>query len=257
MNNQESINKAFEALKTFQWGTDRKVLDPIDDAIPATYGNAEARKELETKLAAALGTNLSRAAKDFVCRKLTVIGTAASVPALAALLGDKDLSHMARYALERIQAPEAAQALRDALSSLQGELKIGVIGSLGVRRDTAAVAGLTAALKAADAATTGTVLGGDFGTLGSADLALATAAATALGNIGTEPAVETLSRVLATTAVKSAVSDAMLASAERLLADGKKAAALGAYKQILKSNPPKNVRLAATRGMLLVSGKKK
>ncbi len=34
-----------------------------------------------------------------------VIGTAESVPALAALLPDKDLSHMARYALERIPAP--------------------------------------------------------------------------------------------------------------------------------------------------------
>jgi HEAT repeat protein len=256
MKNQESIDKAFEALKTYQWGTDRKVLTPIDDAIPETHGDAAAQKELETRLAAVLGSNLSRAAKDFACRKLTVIGTAASVPALASLLNDKDLSHMARYALERIEAPEAAQALRDALPSLKGKLKIGVIGSLGVRRDTAAIVALAEALGTANATATGTALGGDIGTLGSADLAVATAAATALGDIGTEQAVESLSRAMAATAVKQAVSDAMLASAERLLADGKKVAALGVYKQLLKGNPPKNVRLAATRGLLLVGGKK-
>jgi HEAT repeat protein len=237
MKNQESIDKAFEALKTYQWGTDRKVLAPIDDAIPETHDDAAARKELETRLAAVLSTGLSRAAKDFACRKLMVIGTAASVSALASLLNDNDLSHMARYALERIEAPEAAQALRDALPSLKGTLKIGVIGSLGVRRDSAAIAVLTAALA-------------------DADVAVATAAATALGDIGTEQAVESLSQATASAGVKPAVLDAMLASAERLLADGKKAAALGVYKQLLKDNPPKNVRLAATRGLLLVGGKK-
>ena len=77
-----------------------------------------------------------------MCRKLTIVGTAASVPALAGLLGDKDHSHMARYALERIPAPEAGQALREALARLSGNLKIGVISSLGLRRDAAAVSAL-------------------------------------------------------------------------------------------------------------------
>ncbi len=54
---------------------------------------------------------------------------------LAAVLADKDNSHMARYALERIQASEVAAALRDALPKVAGALKIGVIGSLGARRD--------------------------------------------------------------------------------------------------------------------------
>ena len=46
---------------------------------------------------------------------------------------------MARYALERIPAAAAAAALRDALPKLTGTLKVGVIGSLGVRRDAASV----------------------------------------------------------------------------------------------------------------------
>jgi HEAT repeat protein len=239
MKNQESVDKAFEALKTFEWGADRKALSAIDDAVPATHGDAAARKELETRLAAVLGSGLSRAAKDFAARKLTVIGTAASVPALAALLADNDLSHMARYALERIPAAEAAQALRDALPKLSGKLKVGAIGSLGVRRDTGAIAALAAAI-------------------GGGNATVAAAAANALGVIGTAEAVEALKKAGATASAdaKPAVADAVLAAAERLLANGDKAAAQGAYKLLLTGKPAKNVRLAATRGLLLVGGKK-
>ena len=151
-----AIDKAFEALKTFNWGVDhskyRELLGPIDDAVPATHGDAAARKELETKLAAVLSSGASRAAKDFVGRKLAIIGTAESVPALAALLPDKDLSHMARYALERIPAPEAGKALRDALAKTSGAEKAGVIGSLGARRDAESVADLAALVGDSDAA---------------------------------------------------------------------------------------------------------
>ena len=98
-----AVDKAFEALKTYDWGADRNLLNPIDEAVVATRGDAAARKDLETRLAAVLKTDASRDAKAFVCRKLMVIGTAESVPALAGLLADKDLSHMARYALERMR----------------------------------------------------------------------------------------------------------------------------------------------------------
>ena len=81
----EAVDKAFDALKTYDWGTDRNVLKPIDDAVVASHGDAGARKALETRLAAVLKTDASRAAKDFVCRKLSLIGTAACVPTVAEL----------------------------------------------------------------------------------------------------------------------------------------------------------------------------
>ena len=232
------MDQAFEALKTYDWGADLKALTPIDEAVIATRGNAEARKELETRLAEVLKTPVPRDAKDFVCRKLMVVGTAASVPALAALLPAPENSHMARYALERIAAPEAAQALREALPKLSGALKVGVIGSLGVRQDAASVP-LLAAL------------------LGDADAVVARAAALALGDIRTPEAA----RVLASTkpvqdGAKPAAIDASLACAEKLLADGKKAEALALYKGLTGENQPKHVRLAATRGMLACAGKK-
>ncbi len=74
---QAAVNKAFEALKTYDWGKDYSALKPIDEAVVATHGDAAARKDLETRLAAVLKTCVSRDAKDYVCRKLTVIGSAA------------------------------------------------------------------------------------------------------------------------------------------------------------------------------------
>ena len=231
------LDKAFDALKDYDWGADRSVLNPIDEAVVATHGDTAARKKLESRLAAVLQTDVSRDAKDFVCRKLMVIGTATSVPTLAELLPEQDHSHMARYALERIPAPEAAQAMRDALPNLSGALKVGVIGSLGVRQDAASVPLLA-------------------GLLGGTDVAVAKAAACALGAIQTVTSAKALAeaerRLMRDQGRKTHAS---LACAEALLDDGKKVAALAIYKGLAKQEQPKHVRLAATRGMLACAGK--
>ena len=232
------LDKAFDALKDYDWGDDRSVLNPIDEEVVATHGDTAARKKLESRLAAVLQTDVSRDAKDFVCRKLMVIGTAASVPTLAELLPEQDHSHMARYALERIPAPEAAQAMRDALPRLSTALKVGVIGSLGVRQDAASVSNLA-----------------DL--VGDADAAVAKAAACALGAIRTADASRALAELKSVNGeAQSAATDASLACAEALLDDGKKVAALAIYKGLAKQEQPKHVRLAATRGMLACAGKK-
>ncbi len=185
-----------------------------------------------------LKTGVSRDAKDFVCRKLMMIGTAASVPALAALLPEKDLSHMARYALERIPAPEAAQALRDALPKLSGPLKVGVIGSLGraARRGQRARAGRVAWRRRPGRGLCRRLRFGRPAHGGSRQ------------GPGARQASER--------ALKRAVIDASLSCAEGLLADGKKAEALAIYKSLTGDGQPKHVRLAATRGMLTSAGKK-
>lgn len=231
------LDQAFDALKTYDWGKDPAVLNPIQEAIVATHGNEAGRKELEGRLAEVLKSNVSRDAKDFVCRKLMIIGTAASVPTLAALLGDNDLSHMARYALERIPAPQAAQALRESLSKLGGALQVGVISSLGVRRDAESVPALAALLR-------------------DSDSAVARAAALALGDIRSGEAAKTLTDAKPQGGgAAAAATDATLACAEALLRDGKKAEALAIYKSLSGPQQPKHVRLAATRGMLATAGK--
>lgn len=235
--NFETIDQALEALKTYDWGTDRGPLAPLEAAIVTTRDDAAARADLITKLTAALASEISRDAKDIVCRLLMVVGTAEAVPALAALLASEELSHMARYALERIPDPAAAKALRDAIPQLNGKLKAGVIGSLGVRKDADSVAILAPLLADADPVVVRT-------------------AACALGDIQTTDAVAALSAASVPAECQMAVTDALLACAEKLLADTQRAEAMKIYKKFTGDQQPKHVRLAATRGLLACAGKK-
>jgi HEAT repeat protein len=231
------LDQAFETLQTFDWGSDPKTLNAIDEAIVATRDDAAKRQELESRLVAVLKTEAPHAAKDFVCRKLRIVGTAASVPSLAALLPDKTFSHLARYALESIPAPEAAQALRDALPKVDNPLKIGAMESLGTRGDVASVPALAALL-------------------GDAEPAVARSAALALGAIRDPAGARALREARSESdEVRIAATDASLACAEALLAAGKKLEAMAIYKAFVGEGQPKHVRLAATRGMLACAGR--
>ena len=226
----EQLDKAFETLKTYDWGMDPNLIKPIDEAIVATHTDAAARKELETRLIAVLKTEVPRDAKDAVCRALKTIGTAAAVPALAALLADEKLSHMARYALERIPGPEAAQAMLEALPKVAPKLKVGIIASLGVRGEAASTAPLSALLADSDAA-------------------VAAAAAHALGNIGSVDAAKALITAKAGAATKAAIADASLVCAGNLVSGGNKVPAKITYEKLLANTPSKQVKEAATIGL--------
>ncbi|MDX1962924.1 MAG: HEAT repeat domain-containing protein [Pirellulales bacterium] len=230
-----SLDQAFEALKTYTWGTDRGPLNPIEDAV-ATLQDQD-RASLEKRLAEALDSDCSLAAKDYICRKLLIIGTPASIPTLAAMLDKKELSHMARSVLERMPDPEASSALRTAAEKLDGVLLVGVIGSLGVRQDAASIPQLSKHLSHADAQ-------------------VSHAAAHALGDIRNAEAVKALSAsATKEPQTQAAIQDAKLACGEALLAAGKKVEALAIYKSMANDSVPKHVKLAATRGMLACAGK--
>jgi HEAT repeat protein len=236
---QAALDKAFETLKSYDWGQDRKALEPIESAILATHGKPAERKALEERLAAMLKPDAPRAANDHICRKLSLIGTATSVPALAALLTDKDNSHMARYALERMPCPEAVKAMRDALAKTSGVTKVGIINSLGMRADGESTAALV-------------------GLLADADKEIVSAAVAALAKICTPEAVKAIQEFQknAPPELSLAAADACLVCAEKLLAAGKKMEALALYKRLTGEEQPKHIRVAATRGILAVTGKK-
>ncbi|MBK5293161.1 MAG: hypothetical protein JJE04_15995 [Acidobacteriia bacterium] len=74
--------------------------------------------------------------KAKACQRLAVTGDKTAVPALAALLADPQLSLYARMGLEPNPDPSAGEALRSALSTLKGIQLIGVINSIGLRKDS-------------------------------------------------------------------------------------------------------------------------
>jgi HEAT repeat protein len=233
----EALDNAWATLKTYEWGSDRAPLEPIEKAVNDTFGDAAARLELQQRLIAVLQSDAPRAAKDFVCRKLSEIGSATSVPALAELLNNEQLSHMARYALERIPDEAAVVALRDALPAVADLEKVGVINSLGVRRDEQCAAELIRLLKAENKQ-------------------VAAAATQALGKIGNAQAAEALDQFQtdAPEVLRLAAADAYLNCAEQLLADGNKLAAMKIYRQLSKRDDLKHIQLAARRGLLAALG---
>ena len=110
-------------------------------AISITHSSPAAAVTEDAALAVlSSGADLHQSA--VACQQLGVVGTAKSVPALAALLDKEHLSAYARCGLENIEDPSAGKALRDALPGLKGHDLSGVVNSLGVRRDAAAVPAL-------------------------------------------------------------------------------------------------------------------
>jgi HEAT repeat protein len=234
-----ALDKALETLKTYDWGADREALNPIDQAIIATYDDAAARKSLEKSLVDTLAGGISRSAQDYVCRKLRIVGTNQSVEALAALLPAENTSHIARYALERIPAEKAAEALRNALPKVSKKLQPGIIGSLGVRRDKKSI-----------------MVFSKF--LGDSDIQVAKAAAQSLGLIGTSAAAKELSKFAkkASANMKLPVADACLVCAEQLLANGEKSEAVALYNELKGDDKPSHIKAAAVKGILTAATKK-
>ena len=234
-----AVDKAFEALKTYDFGASRAALMPIDDAVVACLGDTRSRRELEKRLTAAMKADISPLAKEYVCRQLCLIGSAESAPALAELLADPKLSHWARSALEHVPGSKAARALRRSLPTLRGLEKIGVVNALGMRRDADSASALASLLEDPDTRIVG-------------------AAAAALGNIGTSASAKVLLKFqpAAPDAVRSVLADACLSCAERLAAAGKKTVAAAIYKALAGSPQPEHVRAAATRGLSLAVGKR-
>jgi HEAT repeat protein len=190
--------------------------------------------EKEKELLAVLQSDAPAADKAIACKKLAIDGSAAAVPALAKLLPDQQLHSWARIALEAIPGAEADAALRTAAESLEGRLLIGVVNSLGIRRDTKAVAQLAKRLE-------------------DKDVEVASAAAVALGRIGDAAATKTLRDALASVPkpVNSAVAEGLILCAEQRLADDKSAEAIEIYDQVRKAEVPKTRFLEATRGAIL------
>jgi HEAT repeat protein len=227
-----SLDEAMKRIATYEFGQSRQSLIEVAGFLRDSYGDPDRRKELRSRLTALLSSDATADCKRFVCEQLSIIGTAQEVPALANLLTDENLSHMARLALERIPDAAAAAALRDALPRAKGRVLIGIINSLGVRRDDQAVEHLTPLLA-------------------DPDQSLAAAAAAALGKIGGPEAASALdkAKTKASPKLHAVIADALLACAEGFLARGKNEEAAKVYQGLSGPGEIAHVRAAAIRGL--------
>ena len=229
----EPLEELLEKIRTYDWGQSRLALTKMSDIIKQAHSSPSELKKIEKSLLGVLASDATRAGKQYVCRELSIIGSDQSVPVLAKMLTGEETSDMARYALERIPGTAVNDALRRALRQAKGKPKVGIINSLGQRRDKKAVR----------------VLGR---LVGNSDKTVAAAAAAALGHIADSRATEALAAAKDKTSgkLRMLVLDSYLRCADQLAAEGNKTKALAIYKELQKGDMPKPIRTAALRGMI-------
>ena len=232
------FGQLLDKVKTYDFSKSRADLIKLTDMITQASGTPES-KVIEKQLDDFLKSDANYAAKDFVCRQLSVVGTEASVPALASMLTDEQYCDMARYALERIPGAAVDDAFRQALSKAAGKAKIGIVNTLGVRGDKKAVSLLVELIN-------------------DSNQMMAGAAVAALGRIDAPAATEAIAKAKdkVTGSLRAQVLDAYSQCAGRLAAKGQKDAAFAIYKQLYAASEPAPIRIAAVRGMITTAGDK-
>ena len=227
-----ALDAAFQTLTKLALGQDLQRFHAIELAVVQSRSDATVRTDLETRLIAVLQGTATDLAKDYACRQLALAGSDACVPAVAALLPNPRLSHLARYALEGLGSPAAATSLREMLGKTEGRQLVGVVISLGRLADTEAVAPIAALLATENAE-------------------LREVALVALGRIGTVPAAAALQEFAgrAPEALRAVLVDAELDAADSLCQQGQYATAV-AICESLQTSDSERVRAAAFRGLI-------
>jgi len=205
-------------------------------AFPFT-ASAQIELPSEEDLVAILQSDAPTSEKAKACQDLAIIGSRRAIPVLASLMADDILGEYARMGLEGIEDPEVDAVFRTRLRELDGRLLVGVINSIGVRRDNRAVASLEAFSK-------------------DASVEVASAALVALGHIATDDAIKVIRDALTDgpDALRPTAAHACFAAAEFLVAEnrGKKAREL--YNAVRLSNVSSAIRLVATYQMIVTRG---
>ena len=134
-------------------------------------------------------------------------------------------------------APPPAKRFVTPLGQASGTVRVGIVSSLGQRRDANAVPALRTLLA-------------------SPDPVLADAAAYALGNIGGTASLSALAaaREKAPDARREPISEAYLQCASVLAANGNRNEALNVFRQLSAPREPEMIRIAALTGLADMEG---
>jgi HEAT repeat protein len=226
----QAASDPWQTLPKWQFGQSREPLASIEEEIRKS--SPSDRQEIEGRLLEILPSpSATKDSKRFICQWLGTVGGEKSVPALAELLPDPDLSHPARIALERLAHASAGKALVDALPKVTGELLIGVISSIGTKGVEQAVPEL-AKLAA------------------NSDAGIARAALAALGRIGSDAAVEALSSVTVEQGLRRDLAQAQVSAGSRLAANGKDRAAIPVFERLMSApDQTPAIKAAAFQGL--------
>ena len=225
---EDKLNPLIEELKKYDWAQNRTSLIQLDNLIKEQYSNPETLKQIEVKLVQTLDSDMTLAAKDFICRQLAVMGSDVSVPVLLEMLDDPKTANLGRYALERIPLPVVDQGLLVKLEAVSDPAtKIGIITSLGARKCDDAVETIAA------------IAAGD-------DPRIADAAIQALGRVGSPKSADVLRKL----PQSERVQDALLCCADSLMKQGRDSDAQAIYRELYAADNASGIRAGALIGLM-------
>jgi type 1 glutamine amidotransferase/HEAT repeat protein len=225
-----AVDDPFTTLVPVEFGFSRLSQAAIEEEI--RNAPLEHHSAIEDRLLEILeNPHSTYAAKQFVCRMLRRVGSDRSLPYLARLLHDEALTDDARFAMQGHESPEVDRMLRESLGDLSGPALIGVIGTIGQRRDRDAVPYLVDLVD-------------------TADTELTTASIIALGEIGGAEAQRALFALELPAGLEPLRQDALLRCADELVIEGAHAEARDTYQRMTTDAYPVAVRIAAWRGLV-------
>ena len=158
-----------------------------------------------------------------------------AVEPLAGFLSDKKWSHYARFALQKMEGENVTDAFLKSLDALEGDLKLGVIDSIGRRGDAIAVSHLAKLLH-------------------NSNSKVAAATAVALGGIGTTDAAMALSEALSSekdSSRREPLASSLLIVGQRLAKTGNTQAAIGLFDLLRDAEVPRPYQIGATQNAIL------
>lgn len=231
----KGLEDTFAAIGSFDYADDGKAAAALEGYVEDAQNDPTLAGALRPRLTALLtSTTATPSAQWLAAKHLNRIGDASSVEAVTPLLSDPERSAMARYALQRMESPEARQAIVGAIGKTDGAARIGLLNAVGQLQLEDAVLAVSSVLTQAE------------------DVDTVAAAANALGRIGTPAAARTLNAArpkAAHPAVRIALTDALLASADSLAASGGTDAAVAIYSALSEESEPMHIRGAALQGL--------
>jgi len=226
----QELSRLLEGISAYEYGQSRKPLVEVSDLLRTMQASKQCSREIERLFLVFLRSDATLASKQFVCHNLSILGSEQSIPTLSAMLIEPETSDMSQYALERIPGLAVNEALRNALHKTAGKARIGIINTLGVRRDNAAVGELNSLLD-------------------DVDSEVVRSAITSLGKIGSLDAAWSLDRAKSklTRDFHRNWGHACLACADKLVADSKTEYGLAICRELYSRHEAPAIRFAALK----------
>jgi hypothetical protein len=126
----KNLEEILQKLARYRHNQDHDTVLELRAYIRVHRQTPEGRAECEKQLLELLQGEATADGKWEACRELRSLGSDASVPVLEKMLGQEEMSEMARFVLEKIPGTAADRAILGALQSSSGKIQLGLISTL-------------------------------------------------------------------------------------------------------------------------------